>query len=525
MTSTILSTKCPSCGKKFESDHEVHLRGIVVQVGKCGHLIHSSELAQRAPESIVSLDKKKLYPFQNDGVRFIEQSSARVLIADEMGLGKTVQALATIALHPEELTPFIVVAKSSLKIQWQHEIIRWLGPSGISQIVDDSKTPFLPGFLAYIVSYDLLPRLIKKNGASSLRLGAKLLILDEIQQIKNNDANRTIAVRALSKEVEHIIALSGTPIKNRASEYFPILNILHPEIFPTFSAFQMKWCDSYFDGYRWRSGGLANPKEFQKKTKSFIIRRERAEVMPDLPAIDRHFSFHELSKQVEAAYQETFKQFRNDYNVNNEGFEAASNILAYLSKMRYLTGLSKVDPCIDFCMEFLGSNERKLTIFVHHQDVGEMLLQKLLHVMKELELERPLRITSDLSGEKRAEVVNEFTKNPKCRILIASTLASGEGINLQVCSDCIILERQWNPANEEQAEGRFSRIGQLAESITATYFLAIGTVDEFFSEIVERKREIVNSVYNGSSAAWDQSSLIKELAEVLAQKGGERWRI
>jgi SNF2 family DNA or RNA helicase len=89
-----------------------------------------------------------------------------------------------------------------------------------------------------------------------------------------------------------------------------------------------------------------------------------------------------------------------------------------------------------------------------------------------------------------------------------------------------MLERQWNPANEEQAEARFPRPeGIKTDFIDGVYMVAIGTVDEFFSEIVERKREIVGKTLDGKAAEWDQSSLIKELAETLSLSGGRRWSI
>jgi SNF2 family DNA or RNA helicase len=176
-------------------------------------------------------------------------------------------------------------------------------------------------------------------------------------------------------------------------------------------------------------------------------------------------------------------------------------------------------------MEFLGSTDRKLTIFHHHKDVGEMLVEKLSIILDELKLEPPLHLTADLDAQARYNLVTKFTDNPKSRILIASTLASGEGLNLQVCSDCIMLERQWNPANEEQAEARFPRPGSTASSISATYLVSVGTVDEFFSEIVERKREIVTATLGGEAVEWDQSSIMKELTEILAATGGQRWKI
>jgi len=74
----------------------------------------------------------------------------------------------------------------------------------------------------------------------------------------------------------------------------------------------------------------------------------------------------------------------------------------------------------------------------------------------------------------RERQVEEFKGGS--RIMIASTLASSEGLNLQFCSDYGMMERQWNPANEEQAEARFIRIGQKATIVNGTYFIATGTI-------------------------------------------------
>jgi SNF2 family DNA or RNA helicase len=425
------------------------------------------------------------------------------------------------------MMPFLWIGKSSLKYQYQHETMRVLGEDAFAQVIDGSKSVLLPGCSGYIISYDLLRRM---NGdfINQVEKKIKTIVLDECQQIKNSASTRTKYTRLLCSKVPNVIALSGTPIKNHAAEYFPVLNILKPEVFPRETTFVRYECDSYWNGYSWKTGGLANPERFREKTKSFIIRRERSEVMPDLPKIDRQFQFHEMSKAVEQAYIDTFKQFRNEYNAaSNEqsSFEDATNIMAYLSRMRHLVGLSKIDPCIDHCMDFLGSSERKLTIFVHHKDVGSILAEKLNIILKELELESVITLTADLNAEQRYDRVLEFQNDPKKRILIASTLGFGEGLNLQFCQDCIILERQWNPANEEQAEARFPRPGSQAESISVIYMVAVGTVDEFFSEIVERKREIVTNTLGGNAAQWDQSSLMKELTSVLAANGGRKWSI
>jgi len=453
-----------------------------------------------------------------------------------MGLGKTVQFLSAISLH-SELTPFLAIVKSSLTQQWAHETMRWCGEDFFTQIIEDSKTPLLPGLKGYIISYDLIRRYNDRRtreekasgqeSAKSNRLremmdkaGIKTVVIDEVQQIKNPESQRTVEVRELCRGIPHVIALSGTPIKNNASEYFPILNILHPEMYPRYSHFVFNEVDSYYTGYGYKSGGLRFPERFKEKTKHFIIRRTRKEVMPELPPITRQFRFCDLKNEVEQAYINAFKGFRNEMESNGVSrIEKEGNTLKYLNIMRHCAGISKIDPCIDFVMELMGSTGDRLTIFTHHLDVAEILERKLNKLFKEIGIPPVIRHEA---GSQFSDTERDFEK---ARVLIASTLAGGEGGNLQkLCFRYIMLERQWNPANEEQAETRFPRReGVEVDANEGTNFIACRPVDEFFSEIVERKREIVTKTLGGEAVKWDQSSLIKELSEILASQGGKRW--
>jgi SNF2 family DNA or RNA helicase len=212
-------------------------------------------------------------------------------------------------------------------------------------------------------------------------------------------------------------------------------------------------------------------------------------------------------------------------------FEKSSNLMAYMAKMRHITGQSKISDTIDFTMEFLESTDRKLCIFVHHKDVGVELAKRIREsVYEDVNTGEPtstevLELTA--GNPNRDTIVQQFNSKEKgtARVMVASTLASGEGLNLQSWSDCIIHERQWNPANEEQVEGRFIRIGQQSSRVTANYMLAVGTIDDYFSELVERKRQYCKSSYGEEYVQWDESSLMKELMETLATKGRQQWRL
>lgn len=138
--------------------------------------------------------------------------------------------------------------------------------------------------------------------------------------------------------------------------------------------------------------------------------------------------------------------------------------------------------------------------------------------------EKPvLNLHSGLDSFKRQELVDTF-KNNGSRIMVASQLAAGEGINLQFCSDAVMLERQWNPANEEQSEDRFHRFGQ-TWPVSCTYMIASETIDEYFTTLVESKRAIVAGALDGKEIQWDQNSLMTELANILVTKGKKAWSL
>jgi len=512
---------CKVCNKRAEEVSSFTLAGILFQTFKCGHSATFNTLTPKSFDSFRSLDNKTPFPFQKEGAAWAMSSDGRFLITDEMGLGKTIQFL--MVAQAMEGTRFLICCKSSLKIQWAKETYRWCNEA-LCQVIENENEFILPGCKGYIVSYDLLWR-FKDIPAFVQRLGVNLIGLDEVQHLKNTNSKRTNGVRQACKEVDYIGALSGTPIKNNAGEFFPILNILHPEKFPRLDHFKMRWIQSYWDGKTMKDGGLRNADAFREYTKDFILRRTREEVMPDLPKISRDFRFFELGSVVEEAYKATLKEFQDYYlygGIGESGREKEVNTLTYFTKMRHLTGIAKIDPVVEHVEDFLTDTPRKIVVFVHHKDVASSIIGRLKGLDAVADKEDILSLTSDLNPEQRDEVVQKFWSD-KYRVLVASTLASGEGLNLQCCSDCVVVERQWNPANEEQAESRFIRIGQESSKVNATYPVAVGTVDEFFAEIVEKKRSMISNSLDGTNFAWDESSIMKELADVLASSGGKKW--
>jgi SNF2 family DNA or RNA helicase len=564
---TRLQEKCPECGKVAKEKFAIDVTDkdgnqVKLITLECFHIIKRIIPKATPFESMISNDWKpevknckhewdknhcnkcgefKLFKFQAIGAR-----SAEVALAiqkgfgffDDMGLGKTVEALAIIKFHADKYTPAMVVTKSAIKFQWFKQAIRWLGPDYLGQIISTSKDYLFPNLKLYIIPYDLLRRFPREKIE---KLGIKLVILDECQQIKNPDSTRTQEVRRLvNNNGCKVLPLSGTPWKNRGGEFFPVLNMMDPVKFYSHQHFLENWVDYYYEGNKRKMGGIRRIDKFREFTSSLLIRREYEEVMDEFPEINRMKLNVQLDNLAQSTYDDSVSEFVAWYNeVLAEGGEEKLNglaVLAKMSRMRHISGLAKIPATLGFVEEFVDDTDKKLVIFVHHKDVGELMYDALRNTDKisnpdNYSLAQTLvdenikvfKYTSELSGGERFTMQEEFNKNPRA-IMVASTLACGEGVDLQTCSDVVMHERQWNSQNEDQAApGRFRRIGQLAKKISITFPEAEGTIDEHIDHIVETKRRQFHEVMNkGQMPTWNQDSFAKELVDIIIAKHNQR---
>jgi SNF2 family DNA or RNA helicase len=156
-------------------------------------------------------------------------------VFDDMGLGKTVQALAVIKFH-KEYTPTLYIVKSAIKFNWFKQIIRWLGPDYLPQVINTSKDYLFPNLKSYVISYDLLRRFPREK---LLKLGIKCVILDECQQIKNPDSSRTQEVRKIvgSDPIIKVIPLERNTVEESWWRVFPCVEYDGPNQVPFTSTF------------------------------------------------------------------------------------------------------------------------------------------------------------------------------------------------------------------------------------------------------------------------------------------------
>jgi len=468
-------------------------------------------------------DDMELYPFQYAGVRYGELSNGRWLIGDEMGLGKTVQAIAYMGLHPEQM-PALIVSPAVVKYNWLKECKTWLSNVYTMDVVEKTNSP-VPDTDIVIINYDLMAK--QKDNL----LGRfKTVVFDESHYLKNRGSKskpvqRTKACIEVAEEAECVICLSGTAIPNRPIELWNIISMLRP------TEWKGKWQDyvtTYCDGYRgdfgWVVDGASNQDELHKKTRDFMIRRLKKEVLPDLPDKVRQYP-------VVTPDADMLKEYRKAAQTWSRGMKNENRppgyVLNMLTDLRNRCGEMKAEPAARWALEYLEQNDTPIIVYSHHLKIHKMIENK-MNEMRQSDMNkgrtrhnRALRIATidgSVAPKKRQEIVESFQNN-ELDVLLCSTIAAGVGLTLTASDTVLFVEREWVPAHEEQAEDRVSRIGaEDKDTVWAVYLTVENTIDAKFNRIVESKRKEIKAILDGGEI-WERTSILNDLLKAMVDSG------
>lgn len=215
----------------------------------------------------------QLYPYQADGVGFLQviaQQEMGCILADEMGLGKTLQVIALLLSERNRgCAPSLVVAPATIVENWRREIAQFAP----SLNVHVHAGPARAGIVERLTPFDVVVTSFDTAIRDEPLLGSvkwNLLVLDEAQAIKNPDAQRTKAVKRLSRRVS--LAVTGTPLENRLDDLWSIADFALPGLLGSVSEFRASFTDDLNDASR--LSPIVSP---------ILLRRKVKDVAKDLP--------------------------------------------------------------------------------------------------------------------------------------------------------------------------------------------------------------------------------------------------
>ena len=396
----------------------------------------------------------ELREFQKEGLSFL-LANPRTLLADEMGLGKTVQALACLAAAKE--FPALIVVPPHLLRNWQTEITRFLRLEGkpARVCVLTGLKPYQPPEAdVYIIHYLLL-----RGWKQALpQMGFKAVVFDEIQELRHGGTEKYSAASLLAEECERVIGLSGTPIYNKGSEIWNVVNILDYHCLGDWESFTRAWCDGY-GNHLVRNPALLGE---HLRREGLILRRTKEEVLAELPTKRRLVQEIDSDDKV---YRELMRPVMDQLGsllaLHPDARERALLEEQVGRGERQATGVAKA-PFVAAFVRALEDSGEKVLLFAHHHAVMDIY-------RRELAAYRPVFITGRESTTQKEEAVARFMEG-KTNLCVIS-LRAASGLNLQRASCVVFGELDWSPAVHSQAEDRAHRMGQ-KDSILCYYLVA-----------------------------------------------------
>ncbi|MCD8090381.1 MAG: SNF2 helicase associated domain-containing protein, partial [Clostridiales bacterium] len=200
------------------------------------------------------------------------------ILADDMGLGKTIQVISYLNEKYKtegEQKPSLIICPTSLIFNWEAELEAYGG--GLEYEIVYGAVKKRRDILKlktdiFVTSYETL----KRDFETYKNMDFAVIVADEAQYLKNRTTRNFTAATALKGEVR--FALTGTPFENNLGELWSVFEFVMPGYLGSYKKFVQN-----FEKPIMLHNDRGRMKEFKKLISPFILRREKGDVLRDLP--------------------------------------------------------------------------------------------------------------------------------------------------------------------------------------------------------------------------------------------------
>ena len=414
-----------------------------------------------------------LYPFQRNGVEWLTGPGGRIL-ADDMGLGKTIQVIAAIRLlfNRARLQRVLILSPKSLVANWEAELGKWapeLGAAVMSppgRIREAAWQALAWRRHVLLTNYEQM-----RDPPVALRSHPPdLIVADEAHRLRKRSAKATAGVMRLP--AGRFWALSGTPLERDTNDLATLLSLIEPKRFSARDA-------------------RLHPTSLRAQAKTFVLRRRKAEVLEELPAVRDTTERLDLTPAQRRAYRAAVAAIR--------GRSAAGNELALLTRLREICDLdpasgasSKADRIVELLSRIREQGE-KAVIFAFLLGPLRNLQRRIADAWGHGACRM---LVGQMDTEERDRAVREFRTDPDVVALLASTRVGGEGLTLVEANHAFHFDQWWNPSTNRQATDRIVRIGQ-RNPVRIYRFCCRNTIEDRLETILRDKSELFDSAVEG----------------------------
>jgi superfamily II DNA or RNA helicase len=477
---------------------------------------------QPIPEPVLTTFRSQLRPYQHLGLQWLWHlfnTGLSGLLCDDMGVGKTYQAMALLLAifeqqqmegkHPQ----FLIVCPTSILWHWKDKLSEVLPQMDICLWTSGERPVFTKEHIL-LTSYGIL----RSSIASIKKSTFDVAIFDELQIAKNHVSQIWAALSQVRSSMR--LGLTGTPIENKLRELKALFDLVLPGYFPKERLFR-----EYYVRPIEKDCSQSRKALLAKFIQPFILRRRKADVLPDLPAKTEEIYHAELiGGQKELYYQVATRQG----SPLLEQLRDTSTPIPYLHIFALLSSLKQIcnhpasflkdeahfsrydsgkwEMFVELLEEALEGN-LKVVVFSQFLSMLDIMKQHLIsHKVGYAELRGSTR--------QRGDVISRFREDPNCKVFLGSLQTSGLGIDLTAASVVIHYDRWWNAARENQATDRVHRLGQ-SRGVLVYKLMTQKSVEVNIDRMISRKSKLLEDVVGYDDHRIIQKLQRSELLELL----------
>ena len=418
----------------------------------------------------------------------------------------------------------------SLVGNWQREAARFTPDlrvhvhHGADRLDGESLASALAGADLVITTYGVATR----DRAALSQLTWARVVCDEAQNIKNHATKQARAVRGLPASAR--IALTGTPVENRLSELWSIMEFTNPGLLGPAGKFREKYAVPIE-----RHGSEDAARALKRITQPFVLRRLKTDktIISDLPDKQEMKVWCNLTPEQASLYAATVTDMLSRIEDAADDISRRGLVLATMARLKQvcnhpahllgdgsrLPGRSgKLARLEEICDEIVAEGDKALC-FTQYAEFGRMLQPHLA-----ARLGCPvLFLHGGTTKKQRDAMVAQFASLDEPALFLLSLKAGGTGLNLTAASHVIHVDRWWNPAVEDQATDRAFRIGQ-HRNVQVRKFVCVGTLEERIDAMIEEKKALAEQIV-GTGESWLTELSADDLRAVLTLSPGRGERI
>jgi SWI/SNF-related matrix-associated actin-dependent regulator 1 of chromatin subfamily A len=426
----------------------------------------------------------------------------KFILADDMGLGKTTSTI--IAGLETGAKKILIICPATLKINWKREIENY---SDRPIFISEGKQ-FSTEHDFVIVNYDIMKNFHdpkKKDESLILMSKFDLVIIDEAHYIKNAQAQRTKLINDITKSVDRLWLLTGTPMTSRPIDYFNLLSLIDSPVAKNWMAYVIRYCAGFqFKvGPRkiWNVQGASNLEELRDRTAGLTLRRLKENVL-DLPDKIITPVYLRLKSKV---YEEVMGDYYNWYEKNPEESKSLTVQFTKLTKVRQIIADEKISQTIEIA-ENIIEQDKKVIIFCNFTDSLNKITE---HFGK-----AAVKLDGSMSKHERQFSVDQFQENDKVKVFVGNIKAAGVGITLTSAEAVIFNDLSFLPSDHAQSEDRAYRYGQ-KNNVLVYYPIFENTIEGIIYDILHNKKQVIATVMGDNQNTADAAEeILKRINEM-----------